>query len=311
MKTKDLKETVGLWLEKLSEEEKAENTIRQYARSLEIFADFAEREEAEEIDKKLILSFKNEMLEALEENQKSPKPGRRQLKSISTVNARLIALNKFLKESGEPELRVKLLKDETSNTLDDILTEKEYQRILKWADRLGKEKIRLIIETLAGTGIRISELRAITVESLKKRTAVVTNKGKTRTIFIPKRLAKKLRAYCKKNEIESGIIFHGRDKDTLLDQAFIRKEMKKIAGKARGIKKDKVHAHAFRHLFAKRYAQMPGANAFILPMLLGHSDKTQGVTALYVKPSTRELLKEVDKLEAYYSNSNQKGKKNK
>lgn len=311
MKAQDLKPNVNEWINQLIDEEKAQNTIKQYSRSLNKFIEFVESSEIDDIDKKSVIAYKDAMLEEMERNRNNPQRGRTQLKSISTINTRLIALNKFLKETGEPELTTKLLKDETSNTLDEMLTEKEYKRILEWADKLGKKKIKLIIETLTGTGIRISELKAITVESLKKRTAVVTNKGKTRTIFIPKQLTKKLKAFCKENDITEGIIFHGKDKSKMLDQTVIRKGMKSIAGKARGIKLDKVHAHAFRHLFAKRYANMPGANTFILPMLLGHSDKTQSVTALYTKPTTKELLKAVDDLEAYYSDTGKTRKKDK
>lgn len=307
MKTKELEPTLEVWLKKLEDDEKSINTIKQYRQSLNYFIEFIKSSEIEEIDKKNVIAFKDSMLEEMERNLNNPKPGRVQLKSASTINTRLIALNKFLRESGAPELTVKLLKDTTSNTLDDMLTENEYRRILDWADRLGEEKIKLIIETLAGTGIRISELKAITVESLKNRTAVITSKGKTRTIFIPKQLAKKLKAYCRKNKITTGIIFHAvRDKTKIMDTALIRKEMKYVAGKARGIKLTKVHPHAFRHLFAKRYANMPGANAFILPMLLGHSDKTQGVTAIYTKPTTKELLKAVDELEAFYLETEKK-----
>lgn len=310
MNANELKVTVALWLKKLEiEQEKKLNTIKQYTQTLNKFIEFIESERLENIDKEAVIAFKNSMLEEVKRNMKNPKPGRTQLKSFNTVNLRLITLNKFFKESGVPEYVVKLEEIQDSNTLDDMLTENEYRRLLDWADRLGKEKIKLIMETLVGTGIRISELEAITVESLKTRTALVTNKGKTRTIFIPKQLAKKLKEYCKKNRITEGIIFHGKDKNKLLDQAYIRKEIKKIAGKARGIKKDKCHAHAFRHLFAKRYANMPGANFYILPMLLGHSTKSLPVTFKYTKPSTKELLKAIDDLEAYYSD--QQKKKNK
>lgn len=302
MKTSELKPAIKEWLEKLEiEKEKKPNTIKQYSRSLKLFTEFVESTGRDVIDKKTVIDFKNSMMEEIERNKRNPKPGRTQLTKVTTVNLRLITVNKFLRESGEPDLTVKLEETQDSNVLDDMLTENEYSRILEWADKLGKEKIKLIIETLTGTGIRISELKAITVEALKTRTNTVTNKKKTRTIFIPKQLTRKLKNYCQKNGITEGIIFHGRDKEKLLDQAFIRKEIKNIAGKARGIKKDKCHPHIFRHLFAKRYANMPGANPYILPLLLGHSTKSLPVTFNYTKPDTRELLKAVDELESHYT----------
>lgn len=301
MKTKDLKPAIAKWIDSLIEDEKAENTINQYSQSMERFVSFMENAGEEEITKRTLISYKNELLNERVKNLNNPKPGRTQVKTITTINSRLIALNKFFKDSGFPELTVKLEKDVSANTLEDTLTEREFERLIEWAGRLGKERAGLLMETLAGTGIRIGELGAITVESLKTRMPVVTNKGKTRTIFIPRQLAKKLKNYCAKNGITSGIIFHGRDPEKPLHISTIRQELKYIGGKARGIRKDKIHPHNFRHLFAQRYANMPGAQPFYLPALLGHSDKTAGVTAIYTKPKAKTLLAEVDKLESYYS----------
>lgn len=306
MNLQEYNNSLESWFKSLRDDEKSQNTITQYKRSMATFTEFLQENNIAELDKEAVLNYKESMIKELEANRNKPKTkakkkGRRPLGSISTINIRLKAVNKFLKDIGEPALTVKPLKDETANVLDDMLTEKEYNRLLEWADKLGKAKIKLIVETLAGTGIRISELEGITVEALKSRVATVTNKGKTRKVFIPKGLAKKLRAYCKENGIKSGIIFCSRDGSKLLDQAFIRKEIKAITGKARGITLSKAHPHIFRHLFAKRYATMPGGNPYVLPMLLGHSDTGQSVTALYVKPTTKELLKIVDEIEAYYT----------
>lgn len=320
MKIEDLRKMIESWLNDLSKNhgsekrKKSENTIKLYTRTLNKFVEYLESEKIEEIDNDTLDSYKEAMKDEKKRNEANPKPGRKQLKSFSTINTRLIILNKFFKDFGYPEFTTELINDETGTTNDEILTEKEYRRILEWADKMGKEKIKLILETLVGTGIRISELEFLRVEDLKRRVFVVNNKGKVRNAFIPKQLAKKLKAYCEKNNITEGIIFHGRDKSKMLDQSVIRKEFKAIAGKARGIKKDKCHPHALRHLFAKRYSNMPGANPFILPALLGHSTKTQvttfgSVTPIYTKPSKKELLKVVDELEAYYTDKKKQLKK--
>lgn len=315
MNLKEYNESIKKWFDQLKDEERSQNTITQYRHSIDLFSDFLAVNEIDTINKDIVLDYKNSMLSELDRNKKNPKKkgkgtGRRKLGSISTINLRLRALNKLFRDTGHHDLTVKALKDESQNVLDDMLTENEYKRLIEWADKLGKDKIRLIMETLTGTGIRISELEGITVESLKTRIATVTNKGKTRKIFIPKGLAKKLRNYCKDNEIKTGIIFCSRDGSKVLAQSYIRNEFKAIAGKARGISLSKVHPHIFRHLFAKRYANLPNANPYVLPMILGHSDKGQSVTALYVKPTAKELLKTVDELEAFYTDKPRKGKRN-
>lgn len=318
MTIEEYKNKLNEWLESLKKDRRSENTITQYKRSLATFSAYLAANEITEITADTIEDYKSNMEKEQQENSKLPKAklkkmqsetGERPLLSVSTINIRLKALNLFLKFAGLQDLAVKPVNDTTSNTLNDMLNEKEYYRLLEWADRLNKPKIKLIIETLAGTGIRISELEGITVESLKGRVATVNNKGKIRKVFIPKKLAKKLRQYSKDNGIKTGIIFCSRDGSKMLDQAYIRKELKAIAGKARGISLSKVHPHIFRHLFAKRYAMMPGVNPYFLPMLLGHSDSGQSVTARYIKQTDKELLKLVDELEAFYTNQPEKEKK--
>lgn len=314
MTIKELKKARTEWIKYLIEDEKSQNTIRQYERALDVFMDYLDENKIKEIDKMTVISYKSEMLEELKQNQLTgakPVDGKRPLSKLSTVNLRLRALNALFKFAGAADMAVKLEKNETKNVTDDVLNEKEIARILDFCDREQNTRMRLIIETLLGTGIRISELEAVTVESLKKRITTVTNKSKTRYIFIPKNLAKKLRQYCKDQDIKSGIIFHSRDGSKMLDQGLIRNEMKRIAGKARGISLKKVHPHVFRHCFAKRYASMPNTNAYVLPMLLGHSDSATSVTSLYTKPSTKELLKAVDDIEAYYAPKKQTKKKRK
>lgn len=312
MKAQELEQAFSSWRETLVRAEKSKNTISQYSNAVGRFMDFVRERQITEIDKDTMIAYKEAMKNELKENEKKarPKTGRSQwgIRSNSTINARIIALNKFMRESGYPELTLKTIRDESSNVRDDVLTEKEYQRLLKWADKLGMKRAGLIMEVLAGTGIRIAELESLTVKSLKKRVFEVDNKGKKRTVPIPRQLAKKLKAYCKEQGIESGVIFRGRPRKEEgtgemvippLNQTTIRREMKLIGGKARGISKDKIHPHSLRHLFAKRWADMPGSNPFLLPQILGHSVKH--VIFDYTTLTTKELIRAVDQVEEYYN----------
>lgn len=304
MRIEDLDRLASEWIGAQRLEEKAESTIKQYTHSIGCFVEFAERSGDDEVTKRLTMDYKDALVSEMRNNVtggKGPRRGRGSpgARTVSTVNLRLIALNKFLRDNGLGEYTVRTMRSETSNTTNSELSESEYARILEWADRLGLGRTRMILESLAGTGMRVSELGFLTVESLKTRMPLVTGKGKTRTVFVPRGLTERLRRYCADNGISSGVIFHGMNPDRLMNMTRTRLEFKKIAGKARGIRLDKAHFHSLRHLFARRYANMPGSNPYYLPLLLGHTSGLT-VTELYVKPEARELLGEVDRMEAFY-----------
>lgn len=304
------------------EKPRSKNTILQYERALKVFDEFLIDNDIEEINKESVIKYIHTMEKQLEAYDKGEKPktvnGKRPVASFTTVKMRVRTLNAFFDYIDRRDLRtsVQYRESENDNTNENELTDLDYLKLL---DFTKSEKMKLIMETLAFTGIRISELEYITVESLKDRKPKLWNKGKRRTGYIPKGLAKKLRAYAKENGIDSGIIFRSRplkDKDgnyidrdgkpakepvyKMISQSYIRDEMKRIAGQAR-MKRSKVHPHNFRHFYATKYANKPNANHYILPVLLGHStnDRSQGVTARYVKQSSSNILKVADELEVY------------
>lgn len=305
------------WIEDLPYLDKAESTKNVYMKSVKMFNEFLETSHTEFVDKLDVIRYREYLQDLGYSN--------------STVNLRVTVINRLFKDMGYPDIKVDLLEDETSNVLTNIPTEKDYKRMLEWADRLGKPKIKLIMETLTATGLRISELQYLKKESLKNRYFKVTNKGKTRFAFIPKRLKNKLMAYCRENDIKSGIIFHAEKlrikrkdgesekafnerkqklkENTPLDQSYIRREMLIIGGKARGNLRSKCHPHALRHLFAIRYSNTPGTNPYWLSDILGHSTKNRATTTdLYARGSTNDYLRTVDAVEEYYFNLTKKNK---
>ena len=143
-----------------------------------------------------------------------------------------------------------------------------------------------LMQTLAETGVRISELQHITVEAVKKGYTVFDSKGTVeRTAFINKRLKKELMNYCKEYNITNGIIFKSKNGKPL-DKAYIYKELQYIGGQAR-VRKSKVHAHSFRHLFANNYLSKANHNLVDLKNLLGHKSIT--TTQIYLQKSTKDL----------------------
>lgn len=310
MNIEELKHSINEWITELDDGDRVPGTINQYKRALNRFLEYLEQEEITEIDRRSVTAYKNSMKEEVKYRQTHPLPGRQHLQTTTTANKWLDILNRLFDYMGRTDLKQRRIKDETQNIRKDVLTDKEYHRILEWADRLNKPKIKLILETLAGTGMRVSELEYITVESVRPRNriAIVENKGKTRYVFIPKQLAKKLRDYAKANGIESGIIFHGRNPEKMISTTYIRREFKEIAGKARGIKLDRIHPHALRNLFARRYNETPDAPRVYLPYLLGHS-QPRTVTERYEMPTDTDLKEAVDMMEAYYIKQDKEAKK--
>ena len=267
-----IEDNIKEYKDSLKLSEKEENTINQYEGYLKEFIEYANIESKEDITKEKLIEFKEYMQEKYKTN---------------TINIKITVINAFITFIGlDSSYKLKHLKKQQKATLENVLTQTDYERLLRIAKVKNKKVMYYIMETLAETGIRISELEHITVEAVKKGEAVFDSKGTVeRKAFINKKLQKELLKYCKEEEIKTGIIFKSRNGNPL-DSAYIYKEIQWIAGQAR-IKKSKAHPHSFRHLFAKNYLSKPGHNIADLKNILGH--KNISTTEIYLQKSTREL----------------------
>lgn len=267
------------------EDELSERTLKQYKRVIKDFIDVEQVKGKEDITKLKIIDYKKHIQE--------------QSDKIATINNKLTIINKFInytfrdeKEEVRRSLRVELLNVQNKFEVNDVLSKIDYERLLRIAERKGKLQLYYLMETLANTGVRVSELKYITVEAVKQGETAVTNKGKTRTIYINKYLAKDLLKYCKEENIISGIIFKSKNNKPL-DNAYIYKQIQYIAGQAR-VKKSKAHPHSFRHLFAKTYLEEGIGDALDLSNILGHSSLV--TTRMYTTKSKKENKRDLDKL---------------
>ena len=187
-----------------------------------------------------------------------------------TVNAMLSSLNSFFSVQGWEECKVKFLKIQrrTFRDQDRELTRAEYKKLLECAGKLDNPRLAILLETICGTGIRVSEVKYITVEAVRKRRADISLKGKIRTILLPGKLCKKLKDYAKKRKIKSGEIFVTRTGKSLCRRQ-IWGEMKKLCEKA-GVNSSKVFPHNLRHLFARTFYSL-NRDIVKLADVLGHS----------------------------------------
>ena len=188
----------------------------------------------------------------------------------ATINAKLAALNRFFSFLGRPELRVRPLRIQRRLFRDDSrdLTREEYDRLLGAARALGRERLALLLEAICATGIRVSDVRYLTVEAALAGRAVVRLKGKIRTILLPGKLCRKLLKYARKQKTASGEIFLTRS-GRGLSRRQIWAEMKSLCARA-GVEPTKVFPHNLRHLFARTFYRVC-RDVAKLADVLGHS----------------------------------------
>lgn len=210
-----------------------------------------------------------------------------------TVNSKLSALNKLFGYLGWRDCRVKYLKIQRSlfRSSERELSREEYARLVKSAKESQRERLALLMETICATGIRVSELRYITVEAVRQGRAEVRLKGKIRTILLPSKLCRKLEKYAGKQKTVSGEIFVTRNGKGI-SRRQIWAEMKSLCKKA-GVAASKVFPHNLRHLFARTYYRAC-RDVAKLADLLGHSSIE--TTRIYLISTGAEHARQLERL---------------
>ncbi len=211
----------------------------------------------------------------------------------ATVNSMLSAVNRLLKFLGREECRVRSLRIQrrTFREQSRELTRGEYQRLLDAAAGLGRERLALLMETICATGIRVSEVRYITVEAARAGRTEIRLKGKIRTILLPSKLCRKLLKYARKQKTASGEIFLTRS-GAPVSRRQIWREMKALCKEA-GVEASKVFPHNLRHLFATAFYRAC-RDIVKLADVLGHS--SIDTTRIYLMTTGAEHARQMEKL---------------
>ena len=209
-----------------------------------------------------------------------------------TVNSMLAAVNGFCRFMAW-HIKVKFLKIQRQIFRDSTreLSKAEYDRLLAAARESGQERLALIMETLCATGIRVSELRYITVEAAKAGRATITLKGKIRTILLPAKLCRKLVKYARKQKTASGEIFLTKSGRPITRRQ-VWYELKRLCAAA-GVESTKVFPHNLRHLFATTFYRAC-RDIVRLADMLGHS--SIDTTRIYLMVSGAEQQRQLDRL---------------
>lgn len=257
-------------------EEKSQNTIEKYIRDVKAFSEYVG---SKGISKELAIAYKQHLQER-----------GYAVRSINSVIASLNALFGFM---GLYDCRLKSIKLQRQIYCSEEkeLTKAEYVRLINTAKEKGNERLNLIIQTICGTGIRVSELQFITVEAVKCGVATVSLKGKTRSVFIVKELKKKLLRYTAEQNIKSGCIFITRTSKPI-SRTNIWREMKSLCEQA-NVNPNKVFPHNFRHLFARTFYGIQKDIAKLAD-ILGHS--SINTTRIYIITTGTEHQKQLEKM---------------
>lgn len=259
----------------LQAEEKAPATIQKYGHDLQ---EFARAVQGSALTKAAVIAYKTKLV------------GRY---AAASVNAKLAAINGLLAYLGWYDCRVHPVKVQPSAYLNAKreLTQKEYLRLLETAKTRRNDRLYYLLQTICATGIRVSELRFITVDALHCGVAEVQNKGKTRLVFLPRKLCMRLLAYCKGRRIKAGCVFITRS-GLPLNRVSIWGMMKSLCQAAR-VAAEKVFPHNLRHLFAQVFYQKEH-DLEHLASLLGHSNIN--TTRIYTKTSGVEHRRQIERL---------------
>ena len=212
-------------------------------------------------------------------------------RAVQTVNCMIAAVNAFLEYMGRRDLKLKTMKFQRKTFSETELTQEEFRALVTQATRDGDDQTVALLYAMSGSGVRVSEVRFLTVEAIRQRMAVISLKGKTRSVPLGEELCVRLLAFAKKHGIQSGPIFlSGRG--TPLDRRRIWERMKRLCSGA-GVDPDKVHPHALRHLFARLFYKITQDIAKLAD-LLGHSSVE--TTRIYVATSSNEHRAILDRL---------------
>ncbi len=268
----------------MRQNERSAGTIGKYASDMDVYArwlvenDYLNPFESEERAKQIALEYKD----YLRTGKNNP----------STINVKLAAINAYFRYKDYNQ-RIRYLKIQRRIFVDENreLSLPEYKKLVNTARDMGNERLALIMETMASTGMRVSELQYITVESLKSNKIQVDLKNKIRTIFLPQRLCLKLFIYAANLGISAGYIFRTQDGESL-SRKQIWHDMKRVSRVA-GVASSKVFPHNMRHVFARTYYKQCKDIARLADVL-GHSSLE--TTRVYLMDSGAECERQINSL---------------
>ncbi len=251
----------------------SENTVRSYRHSLQQYLTMY----GEAFNKKNLLSFKGFLIEKY-----APK----------TVNLRILAINKYLELNELEHLKLKLIKIQQKNYLENVISDADYRFFKTKLKEDGRTNWYFIVRYLAATGARISELVQIKIEHVQKGYIDIYGKGgKIRRIYLPKALREETMTWLETTDAQSGYLFLNRFGEKITTRG-VSQQLKIFAAEY-GIDTKVVYPHSFRHRFAKNFLEQCNDIAFLAD-LMGH--ESIETTRIYLRKTSGEQQALVDQI---------------
>ncbi len=275
-KIKITKKIISAFKNHLENEEKSLSTIQKYIRDVTAFMLFLS---GGEITKESVIEYKQSLIEGGY--------------TVCSVNSMLASLNSLFTYLGRHDLKAKTIKVQRKIFCSEEkeLTKAEYERLCRTAQKKSDNRLYLILLTICSTGIRVSELQYITEEAVRKGEAIVSCKGKTRSVFIVNKLQKKLLRYIAVHGIKSGPVFTARNGKPL-NRTTVWREMKSLCAEAK-VSPSKVFPHNLRHLFARIFYNIEKDIAKLAD-ILGHS--SINTTRIYIISTGAEHRRQIENM---------------
>ena len=268
------------FLDHLNEEEKSQHTIAKYSRDVELFLDFCQKRK-HQFSKETVKEYKKWLQE---ENYK-----------VTSVNSMIVAVNQYMRFLGHPDCVVKILK--TQNRLysssSEELTREDYEILLQAA--ATDKRLSTLMKTLAGTGVRVSELTYFTVEAVEKGCIEIQCKNKIREIVLQASLQEVLLDYANATGIENGPIFLANN-GNVINRNHVWRWLQQLSWQTE-VSSEKVFPHNFRKLFARTVYQ-ESHDLSLLADLLGHT--SLNTTRIYIKSTKEDHLKRMEQMHSLF-----------
>jgi len=211
-------------------------------------------------------------------------------KEPSSVSHAIFALEYFFKNVLNESLNIP--KPKRNKKIPKILTKEEIKKMI---DATSNIKHKLIIKTLYGCGLRVSEIVNLKKQDINFNESLLHIKlakgKKDRFVKIPEKLNEELESYCK---LADGEILFSSNRGGKLTKKTIGKVVDNAAVKAE-IKKE-VYPHLLRHSFATHLLES-GVDLRVIQKLLGHADiKTTQIYTQISQASIKNIKMPLDSL---------------
>ena len=269
------RKTIEMFEKYLIENERSSATVEKYVRDVGRFDDWLGKDE---VNKAKVLEYKRILVEKY---------------SPASVNAAVASLNCFFDFINHSELKIKGLKIQRKifENKEKELTKAEYERLLHAAKVKGNNRLYYLMQTICSTGIRVSEVKFVTVEALRLKRVQINCKGKMRVVILPDKLCRMLVDFAKREKIQKGAVFVTKNGNPL-DRSNIWNDMKSLCSDA-NVDKSKVFPHNLRHLFARTYYSIQ-KDIVRLADILGHS--SINTTRIYTMETGDVHRRQIEKL---------------